>query len=73
MWAFGVLKVAVNMAHTQTMHATSVVLWWCRLLGTTTIVVVIVDVNCVVVGWCVAVVVVDVVGGEERGDVMCHT
>ena len=59
------------------------VLWWCRLWGTTTVVVVIVDVDCVmvigvvvvinvmvvvnvIVGWCVAVMVVDVGGERER-------
>ena len=34
-WAFIVLKVAVNMAHKVYMCAMSVVLWWHCLLGTT--------------------------------------
>ena len=42
MWAFIVVKVAIDMACTVYVHAMSAILWWCCLLGTTTIVVVIV-------------------------------
>ena len=35
MWAFIVVKIVVDMAWMVHMHATSVILWWCHLLGTT--------------------------------------
>ena len=35
-WVFLVLKVTIDVAHAQTVHTTSVILWWHRLLGTTT-------------------------------------
>ena len=39
MWAFIVVKFVIDMACMVHMHATSVILWWCHLLGTTTIMV----------------------------------
>ena len=65
-WVFVVLKVAIDVAHTQTVHTTSVILWWHRWLGTTPImVVIVVDVVVVVVSCCMVVVVVVVVGHKK--------